>query len=178
MKRDRPSTIDRLPAEIRDEIKRLRGAGRTFDEIHAKLRELDIEVSRSALGRHLKVFGARMRRSREVAEALAERIDLKNDQLVARANVEMLQSMIMDAGSAEEEGVEVAYSPKDLFFLSKSLESTLASERRAFDLERERQKWQREQDERIERAVTKLAAKRGLSADAIAEMKAAFLGIS
>lgn len=50
----RPSSISRLPAEIRDKIGALRAEGRTIDEIVAKLEELNVDVSRSALGRHCK----------------------------------------------------------------------------------------------------------------------------
>jgi len=55
----RMSTVDRLPPEVRELIERLRGNGRTIDEILAKLRDLDAEVSRSALGRHIKLLDAR-----------------------------------------------------------------------------------------------------------------------
>ena len=54
----RPSSISRLPPEIREAIGALRQDGRTIDEILAKLRELApaAEVSRSALGRHVQVL--------------------------------------------------------------------------------------------------------------------------
>ena len=49
-----PSSIDKLPVEVRELIGRLREQGATIDDILAKLGELDVEVSRSALGRHVK----------------------------------------------------------------------------------------------------------------------------
>ena len=52
----RRSTIKRLPKAIQERIGELREAGRTIDEILAKLAELDVEVSRSALGRHVKAL--------------------------------------------------------------------------------------------------------------------------
>jgi hypothetical protein len=53
----RPTTIDRLPLEVRMVIKQVRAAGGTIDEIAAKLRELGVDVSRSPLGRHVKKMG-------------------------------------------------------------------------------------------------------------------------
>ena len=53
----RPSTVDRLPIEARLAIKQLRAAGGTLDEIMAKLGEIGVTVSRSALGRHVKKMG-------------------------------------------------------------------------------------------------------------------------
>ena len=35
---ERPSSIDKLPQEVRDEIANLRGAGKTSDEILAEMR--------------------------------------------------------------------------------------------------------------------------------------------
>lgn len=53
---DRPSSIDRMPKDIQDEIYRLRFAeGRHLDEIIAHLRGMGAETpSRTALGRHIK----------------------------------------------------------------------------------------------------------------------------
>ena len=65
-----PSSIDRLPEEIRAAIGKLRTQGRSIDEILAHLGTMDVEVSRSALGRHVKRLATlqeRMRSSREMA---------------------------------------------------------------------------------------------------------------
>jgi hypothetical protein len=53
---DRPSTIDRMPKDIQDEIYRLRFAeGRHLDEIIAHLKGMGSQPpSRTALGRHIK----------------------------------------------------------------------------------------------------------------------------
>jgi DNA-binding transcriptional ArsR family regulator len=65
------STIRRLPAELREMIARLRQNGLTIDEIMAKLHELDVGVSRSALGRHIKLLdeatGGDLGMAREIA---------------------------------------------------------------------------------------------------------------
>jgi hypothetical protein len=72
------STVSRLPAEVRELIGRLRRDGRTIDEILAKLHELDVSISRSALARHtrkLDAIGAQLHHSRAIAEALVARFD-------------------------------------------------------------------------------------------------------
>ena len=55
---DRPSTIDRMPKAVQDEIYRLRFAeGRHLDEILAHLKAMGAEPpSRTALGRHVKAL--------------------------------------------------------------------------------------------------------------------------
>ena len=50
----RPSTIDRLPDAIKALIGKLRGSGRTIDEIRDKLLELEVSIPRSTLGRCTK----------------------------------------------------------------------------------------------------------------------------
>ncbi|MGZ8371111.1 MAG: phage protein Gp27 family protein, partial [Caulobacteraceae bacterium] len=68
-RRHQPSSIDKLPPEVRALIGELREKrGCTIDEIMDKLRELEVDVSRSAVGRHVRKLadiGAEMRRSRE-----------------------------------------------------------------------------------------------------------------
>ncbi|MGH6883217.1 MAG: phage protein Gp27 family protein [Hypericibacter sp.] len=49
----RPSTIQRLPGETQDLIRKLRGAGKFNDEIRDELARIGVHVSRSALGRYL-----------------------------------------------------------------------------------------------------------------------------
>ena len=87
----RPSSIDQLPEEIRAEIGRLRGMGWTIDQILEKLRELlDSAPSRSALGRHIAgmdKLGERMRRSRQVAEALVRELGDAPESRAARLNI-------------------------------------------------------------------------------------------
>lgn len=52
-KTNRPSTIDKLPKPVRDLIEKLRMDGASIDDILAHLEEMDVEVSRSAMGRHI-----------------------------------------------------------------------------------------------------------------------------
>lgn len=105
----RPSSIDRLDPEIREAIGRLREGGRTLDEILAHLRALEVSVSRSALGRHvrgLEKAGERLRRTRAIAEALVPRLGDGGENRVARLNIELMHGaingIVMRAAEAEE----------------------------------------------------------------------------
>lgn len=94
----RKSSIDRLPAEVRELIAELRDKGRTIDEILAHLRELDVDVSRSALARktqEIDVFAEHLAESRAVAEAVMARVEGKPTGQVARTNIEMLHAGIL-----------------------------------------------------------------------------------
>ena len=117
----RPSSIDRLPPEIRETIGRLREHGRTLDEILDHLRSMEIGVSRSALGRHVKgmeAMGERLRRSRAMAEGLARQLGDTPGDKMARVNIELLHSFLNDALAAAddaetEEGQAAAAALRD-----------------------------------------------------------------
>jgi hypothetical protein len=119
----RPSKIDRLPAEIREEIGNLRSNGRTIDEIMAKLRELQVDVSRSGLARHvqdLDQLAEQLRQSRATAEALVARFGDAPENRTARLNIEMLQSVIMRFFVGED-GQPPQISVKEANFIADSL---------------------------------------------------------
>jgi hypothetical protein len=129
----RPSSISRLPPEIRETIGRLREHGRTLDEILDHLRTLEIGVSRSALGRHVKgmeAMGERLRRSRAMAEGLARQLGDTPGDKMARVNIELLHSFLNDALAAAdddetEDGQEAAAlvrSPKGAALFATAIE--------------------------------------------------------
>ena len=114
------------------------GCGRTIDEIMAKLAELDVDVSRSAVGRHVKGLAAiaeRMRHSRAVAEALVGQFGDQPDNRLARVNLELMHSVVMQTISAAEidevtgEAKPIIFSPEDAMFLSRSLQSLASAEK-------------------------------------------------
>ena len=122
----RPSKIDRLPLQIRDKVRTLREAGRTIDEIYEKLGELDVDVSRSSVGRHIQNLDKILemtRESRKAAEMICERIGENPDNRVARANIEILHAQIMRLNTATETGEAVRFDPQEVYFLSKALHS-------------------------------------------------------
>lgn len=120
----RPSKVDKLPAELRDMIGRLRDQGSTIDQILGKLRELDADVGRSGLAEHIKKFDAmreRLHRSRGAAEAIMARLEEPGtDDRVARLNIASLHAGIMDL-MAGEDGEPVKIDPKDAKLLSEAM---------------------------------------------------------
>jgi len=130
----RPSSVDKLPLEIRDEIGRLRGEGYTIDEILAALRELDVvTVSRSTLGRHVKGMerlGAKLRHSRNIAEALVRQLGDEPASRAAQLNIELLHTTITELflaqngdGEIDEDGkAALNGSPEGIMLLAKAMD--------------------------------------------------------
>ena len=94
------STVKRLPPEIRDEVHRLLESGQTLDAIVAHLRAVGVEaVSRSALGRYKQNFDRimeKVRRSRDIADALVRNFGQEDEHKSARANIEMMHAIVSD----------------------------------------------------------------------------------
>ncbi|MDX2094349.1 MAG: phage protein Gp27 family protein [Alphaproteobacteria bacterium] len=186
MSKNRPSSIDRLPDEVREEIARLRNSGRTINEIMAVLRSLDgIEQvpSRSALGRHLKhqeKVMERIRESRQLAEALSKNFGDKQTSDVTRMNLELLQDIILRATMAgDDEGNAAAFEPKDIMFLATALEKAAKAGKTDFDqqLSAAREIERRAATEKAADSAVAAAKKQGLSADTIKAIKQSILGV-
>lgn len=187
----RPSSISRLPPEIRAEIGRLRDAGRTIDEILAHLRAMDVAVSRSALGRHVKGMerlGEQLRRSRAVAEGLVRQLGDAPESRTARLNIELLHTAILDlfmrAGEGEEEGVDedgraaLAGNPMGAMMLAKALEHlTKASRHDQEFIEKVEARAAARAKREAAAAVDAVAKERGLSAETAAAIKAGIFGV-
>lgn len=178
----RPSSIDRLPKEVRELIGQLRTDGATIDEIMAKLGELKADVSRSALGRHVKTLaevGERMRRARVMAEALTARFGDQPDNQVARMNMELMHGMVFEvltaaAGAEDEEGEPVMLDPKAVKFLSGALKDLASAQK--VDADRTiklREEFAKEAAAKVET----VGKARGMSADTVEAIKHAVLGV-
>ncbi|SNS05808.1 Protein of unknown function [Humidesulfovibrio mexicanus] len=128
----RKSTVKRLPPELREQIGALLEQGRTLTEITEHLRQLGAEVSRSALGRykqHLDKVGEKLRRSREVAEALITKLGAAPESKTTRLNVELMHGAILDLllkinedGEGGEDAKSVALDPQGAMLLGKALD--------------------------------------------------------
>ena len=97
-KRRKKSTIDLLPDEIQAKIAEL-SKRHTLDEILAHLKQLDVDVSRSALGRHIQKLPdiiERINRTRIIGEALVEKFGDKPDSKSALANIEVTHALAME----------------------------------------------------------------------------------
>lgn len=184
IKRDRPSTIDRLPGEVRDSIAGLRRQGRTLDEILDHLKALDVEVSRSALGRHVKSLaevGESLRRAEAMAKFIVEKFGDEPDERVGRANMRILQGSLLEILTAErgedDDGKPITLSVGEAKELSLSLQRLVSAQR--MDAERQiriqteaRAKAQREAATNVESA----AKAKGMSAETVAFLRHAVLG--
>ena len=136
-----PSSIDKLDPEFKEIIGHLRLQGRTIDEIKAHLLQLNVDVSRSALGRHLKGMAAmkeRVQRSRDMAVALVDRFGEQPDNRVARLNLELMHSVVLTAITATDEDEEgepqpVTFAPEDAAFLARALKDLASAEKTSTD---------------------------------------------
>lgn len=181
-KKNTPSSIDKLLPTIKELIAKLRRDGRTIDEIRAKLLELDVDVSRSALGRHVKKMAdvqARMREVREMSNAIVSQFGEEPDNKIARANLEMMQSVVMQAVTASEPDPEtgesrpVTFTPEDTMFLARSLQSLASAEKTTFDrIEKAIEKARSD----ASKAAEKVAKERGFDAETVSAMRRAILG--
>ena len=185
----RPSSIDRLPDEVRVAIGRLRQSGHTIDEILAHLADMQSSVSRSALGRHVKgldAIGEKMKRSRIVAETLVRELGDAPESRAARLNIELLHSAILDLFMKSADGEEVNRAgkaalegnPEGTMMLAKALdhlgrasktnvEFLAAAERRAAD---------KAKAEAVA-AVETVAKTAGLTGETLAAIKAGIFGV-
>lgn len=174
----RQSSIRRLPAEVRELIADLRERGRTIDEVLDKLRELDVEVSRSALGRHVKqldAIGAEIRRSRSIAEALVKRYGDAPESRTARLNIELMHAFINKL-MISEDGEIVSLDAKEAMFVATALQKLAQASKQ--DVDREallRQQFAKQIDAAIEEAEA--AGEKGLSKERLAQMRRDFLGV-
>lgn len=177
----RPSTVDRLPKAVREKISALRNSGRTLDEIMEHLELLNVEISRSALGRHVKKMAKvseRIRDSRILAQSVVREFGDKEVSHVARTNMELLHTLIMKImiGGDDQDNIEL--DAKEAMFVATALQKLSQSSKS--DLERDAKV--REEERKIAnaeavKAVEKVAKKNGLSADTIKSIKSNILGV-
>lgn len=187
----RPSSVDELPDEIRSEIGRLRTQGATIDRILEHLRSLHGSApSRSALGRHVKkmaAVGERLRRSREVAEALVRELGDAPASRTAQLNIELLHGAVFDLFNKADEDLELvdadgraalAGNPEGVMMLAKALESLTRASKTDVEFvgkveERAVEKERRAAASRVE-AIAKEA---GITKATMAAIKAGIFGV-
>ncbi len=187
----RPSSVDRLPEETRVLIGRLRGVGWTIDQIHEHLQGLlDRAPSRSALGRHIKgldALGERMRRSRQVAEALVRELGDAPESRAARLNIELLHSAILDLhmraaegddGSDPEGIAALAGNPEGAMMLAKALDHLARASKSNVEFLAAAEKRAAERAKKdAASAVEQVGRARGISAETLEAIKAGIFGV-
>lgn len=175
----KPSSIDRLPDEVKSSIAGLRRQGRTIDEILDHLRQLDVDVSRSALGRHVKSLaeiGEQLRRSETMAKFIVDRFGEETDERVGRANMRILQGALLEIlteDRVDEDGQPITLSAKEAKELALSLQRLVAAQR--MDAEREI-RMRAEFAKSAAAAAEKAMKAQGMGADTIELIRNAVLG--
>ncbi|RYY25227.1 MAG: DUF3486 family protein [Sphingomonadales bacterium] len=183
--RHRPSSIDRLNPEIKDLIGKLRiDFGWTIDEILSRLRELGQgEVSRSALGRHVKSIeevGAQLRLARETAQALVSQVGEGNEDRITELNLELAQAgilRILTATDDEGDGQPVTLGPKEMALVTKAIQQAAGARKTNTELIlRTRQ----EAAKAAAKAVDDFAKDKsaGLTKETVDEIKKRIMGIA
>ncbi|HYH17587.1 MAG TPA: DUF3486 family protein [Azospirillum sp.] len=170
------SSIDRLPKEIREAIGQLRQDGATIDEILAHLRGMQVDVSRSAVGRHvqkIEKIGAQLRETREAAEALVRELGDEPDSKVARLNIELGHAMLMRL-LAGKDGEPVQLDAQEANFAAGAIQKLTSARKTDADLVL---KLQAEADKKALATLEAVGKKKGLSADMVKAIKEDFLGI-
>lgn len=178
----KPSTIERLPDEVRKLIAELRDRGHTIDEILAHLAAMSVEVSRSAMGRHVKKMEqvtADIRRSRQVAEAVARSFGDKETSQVAKTNIEILHTIMMKSMIGNDEQGEVVLDAKEAMFLATALEKLSKASKSDFDMQLQvaREEERTATLNKAVDAVGKVAKQNGLSVDTVNAIKQTILGV-
>lgn len=181
----RPSSIQRLPAEIREAIGRLRAGGRTIDEIREHLEQMEVEVSRSALGRHVKhldKLGARLNQSRALAEGLVRQLGDEPGDKVARVNIELLHTFLADTlAAADDEGSEHGEEARAALRNPKGAALFAEAVERLTKASRHNQDFVLKLEERVKkeaaRSVEATGKAQGLTASTIGAIKAGIFGV-
>jgi hypothetical protein len=184
--RNRPSTVDQLPPEVRDQINRLRlDHGWTIDQLMEKLAELGQgQVSRSAMGRHVRDLAQvadKMRRSREITESLARMSD-RADNKMLRGTIELLNSILLEVSLAEEEGEDgeprpVRFNPLEVKALAQTAEALARTEKVDQDrLEKAEKRAAAKATADAAKNAAAAARAQGLSKDGVAAIRHAVLG--
>jgi AcrR family transcriptional regulator len=177
----RPTKVDRLPPEIKEEIASLRRAGHTLDGILAHLRSLGVgeaDVSRTGLYHHIEKLdelGEMMRQDRIMADALVAKFGDEPDDKTARANIQMMQSLLLKLNVAARLGGDEAFSPQEMMFLTASLKNLATAAKSDTDRIEKLEKRAAAaavaaERERVSGEIGKIAATKGISQETLDEI--------
>lgn len=174
----RRSTVAALPAEILERVNAMIRDGATVPEILARLEEPGESVSRSALYRYKSRMERQLQRYREaqeVAGVWVRQLADDADDKVGRLLAEMIKTVAFNTISQLGEDGAESTTPEDLAHLARSIKDLVAARKGSAEIElRIRKDVVRE----AAREVEQVARRQGLSAAAVAELKASFLGLA
>lgn len=186
----RPSSIDRLPDDIRSQLQALLRDPRVTqldatDKINAILAAEGHEerVSKSAVNRYavrMNEVGEKLRQSREVAEMWIAKLGAQPQGQLGHLVNEMLRSMAFDLALKLQEGELTEQSMPAVIEMVKELSLSVTRLERASSENVKREELIRKQER--ERAAEEAAASaetvaraQGLSSDGVAALRAAIL---
>jgi len=177
----RPSSIDRLDPEIRTLISQLRiDKGWTIDEIRERLVAMGQDVSRSALGRHVRTIadmGAEIRETQIYAEALAREAGNSNQSQLLDLNAQFLQANMFKLMLAEKDGEGVQLSPKEAKEFSEALRNLALMRKTEIEtIEKAEKRASEKATKEAAEKATKAARSKGLSKDTVDAIRFAVLG--
>lgn len=141
-RRHQPSTVDKLPPEISEEINRLRTQyGWSIDQLVEFVKSKGENVSRAAMGRHVRSLhldvdeaAEELQHSQAISKAVMDRFGKNPDNELARLNIQLLQGQVFDMILAEkravdEEGNRPPGDSLKLVRLSKAVQQLLSAEK-------------------------------------------------
>lgn len=180
-----PSTIDRLPDQLKDLLGQLMREGRTITEIHDHLRQLGADVSRSAVGRHVKSMaeiGEELRRAGSMAKFIVDEFGEEADERVGRATMAVLQGALLQLmidRPTDEGGAPISLSADEAKSISLALQRVVSSQSKDADRQLKlRAEAKREAAQEAAAAVDKAGRAQGVSKATIDAIKAEILGVA
>lgn len=168
-----PRVKEAADAAIRD--------GRTIDEIVEALQALGADVSRSAVGRYTyktRATMAKLQEAREVAKVWADKFGSEPDGDVGQLVGQVLHAVAFSQASQmadAEPGTENAPGPREVMFLAGALKDIASANKIAAE---RILKIRKETAAKAVQEVDKVAKSRGLSPEAVAEIRQKILGVA
>lgn len=173
----RESTIKLLPKDILEEVNRMYRAHATAKQIVARVIEMGGKASESAVSRYkknLKSVSTRLQRSKDISNAIIDRLGEEPEGKTARMNNRLLHSVVTDLVLQAEDGDTIKLDPGGAHFLAKSLDHLAKAEKN--DAETTHKIREQAAKDAV-KAVTATGKKKGLSKEAVDEINTSIMGI-
>ena len=170
------SSVDRLPATLREAVDAAIADGATIDEITARIRAGGEDCSRSAVGRYSKNVRDLIRRQQETdrtVKAWVQELGERPEGDTGLFLIETLQSMVLDT-MADLRARGESVPTQELDRLSHILRRIEATEKLRKDRERAAEK--AAEKAKAEKAAEKTRRQGGLSPETVAAIHEAVLG--
>lgn len=183
-KRRRPSSIDLLPKDIRESLNDAIADGRmSVDDLWALVRDKGGEaISRSAVGRY-KVREERtlgeLREMQRMAEVVTQEAAKDPTGRASQLLGELTKTAIYRRLTAMTPAQMEKLDPRDLNFLAGTVKSLMSADK--INAEREaaiRDRAIKEERQRAAKEVEKVARQRGLTKEAVSEIREKILGVA